>query len=301
MRSSRREILAFGVAALTGACAPSSSPRSGATPPARSPVPTPPFSAIESGVGGRLGVAALDLRTGEEVGHRAGERFANASTFKWLLAAAVLAAVDQGELTLAREVPFGEKDLLEYAPTTRASLADGRLSIEALAKATVVNSDNTAANLLFPLVGGPAGLTRFVRRHGDEVTRFDRDEPTLNTNLPDDPRDTTTPHAMAALMRTILTAAGALTHESRERLLDWLAACETGRDRLRAGLPSDWVVGDKTGTGERSAVNDVAIITPPGRPPLIIAAFLSESGKPPSELNPAHAAIARAVVAWAAR
>ena len=292
------------MAALAGACAPSSSASSPDTPPenpAPRPLHTPPFSAIESGIGGRVGVAAIDLQTGDEIGHRAGERFAMASTFKWLLAAAVLAAVDKGELTLAREVPFGEKDLLEYAPTTRASLAAGRLSIESLAKAIVVNSDNTAANLLFPLVGGPAGLTRFVRKHGDDVTRFDRDEPTLNTNLPGDPRDTSTPHAMAALMKAILTVDGALTRESRERLLGWLVGSETGRERLRAGLPPDWVVGDKTGTGERSAVNDVAIVTPPGRPPIIIAAFLSESGKPPTELNPAHAAIARAVVAWARR
>ena len=165
MRSGRREVLACCVAALAGACAPSSSASSPDTPPenpAPRPLPTPPFSAIESGIGGRVGVAAIDLQTGDEIGHRAGERFAMASTFKWLLAAAVLAAVDKGELTLAREVPFGEKDLLEYAPTTRASLAAGRLSIESLAKAIVVNSDNTAANLLFPLVGGGILAVLFV-------------------------------------------------------------------------------------------------------------------------------------------
>ncbi|MBL8744487.1 MAG: class A beta-lactamase, partial [Myxococcales bacterium] len=261
--------------------------------------PLDPFASLEMETGGRLGVAALDLGTGAEIGHRPDDRFAMCSTFKWILAAAILAASDAGELSLSRDVAFGEKDLLEYAPTTRASLAAGRLTVEALARAIVVNSDNTAANLLLPLIGGPAGLTAFVRKHGDSVTRFDRDEPTLNTNLPDDPRDTSTPSAMANLMKTILVGERALSQESRKRLLDWLVACETGRERLRAGLPADWITGDKTGTGERSAINDVAITMPPGRAPLIVVAFLSDSGKSPAELSPSHAAIARAVVEWA--
>lgn len=158
--------------------------------------------------------------------------------------------------------------------------------------------------MLFPLVGGPQGLTAFVRAQGDEVTRFDRNEPTLNTNLPDDPRDTTTPRAMAALMKVILLRDGQaapLTRGNRERLLDWLTNCETGQQRLRAGLPPEWLAGDKTGTGERSAVNDVAIFTPARRSPIVVAAFLSDSGKAPAELNPAHAAIAREVVAWVAK
>jgi beta-lactamase class A len=288
--------LLWAAGALGAACSPSGAPAPEVTAPVE---PPDPFTALEAAAGGRLGVAAIDLATGAEIGHRTGDRFAMCSTFKWVLAAATLAAVDAGELSLQREVVYGEKDLLEYAPTTRANIATGRLSVEALAGAIITNSDNTAANLLFPLIGGPAGLTAFVRKHGDSVTRFDRDEPTLNTNLPGDPRDTTTPGAMATLMKTILVGEHALSRESRERLLAWLIACETGKERLRAGLPRDWVTGDKTGTGERSAVNDVAIITPPGRAPLIVAAFLSDSGRPPAELNPSHAAIARAVVEWA--
>jgi beta-lactamase class A len=225
------------------------------------------------------------------------------STFKWILAAAILSAVDQGKLTLSQQIAFSESDLLDHAPTTRAKLAEGRLSVEELARATVINSDNTAANLLLPLIGGPAGLTAFVRANGDAVTRFDRNEPTLNTNLPDDPRDTTTPRAMAALMRTILmrgAKAGPLARDSRDRLLGWLTDCETGHERLRAGLPADWLAADKTGTGARSAVNDIAVLEPPRRSPIMVAAFLSDSGKTPRELNPAHAAIAREISAWVA-
>lgn len=297
MQSGRRELLAGAIAALAGCATPAPEAK-----PARSPKPPAPdpFVAIESPLGGRLGVAAIDLQSGAEIGHRESERFAMCSTFKWVLVAAILAEVDSGKLTLAREVTFGESDLLEHAPTTRANLAAGRLSVEALAQANIVNSDNTAANLLLPLVGGPEGLTAFVRKHGDTVTRFDRNEPTLNTNLPDDSRDTTTPQAMARLVKAILApGSAALTSESRERLLGWLVASETGRARLRAGLPPDWVVGDKTGTGERSAVNDIAIATPPGRAPILIAAFFSDSETPLVKLNDGHAAVARAIVAWA--
>lgn len=142
-----------------------------------------------------------------------------------------------------------------------------------------------------------------MREHGDEVTRFDRNEPTLSTNLPNDPRDTTTPRAMAALMNAILRRDGKaapLARGNRDRLLDWLTDCETGRERLRAGLPPQWLAADKTGTGERSAVNDIAILKPPRRPPIMVAAFLGESGKTPAELNPAPAAIAREIVSWVA-
>lgn len=304
MNSTRRDLLAGFAAMLAPACAPRAIAPVAIDPVVAeraTPAAAAPFAAIEASAGGRVGVFALDLHDGAELARRADERFAMCSTFKWILAAGILAAVDQGKLTLSQQVPFSERDLLEYAPTTRARLAEGRLSVEELARATVVNSDNTAANLLFPLVGGPQGLTAFVRANGDAVTRFDRDEPALNTNLPDDPRDTTTPRAMVALLRTFMTRdadAGPLTRESRGRLLGWLIACETGHERLRASLPADWLAADKTGTGARSAVNDVGILEPPGRSPIMVAAFLSDSGKAAAELNPAHAEIARELVGW---
>jgi beta-lactamase class A len=168
------------------------------------------------------------------------------------------------------------------------------MNVEALARATVVTSDNTAANLLLTRVGGPAGLTEFLRSHGDTTTRLDRNEPTLNTNLPSDPRDTTTPRAMVATLQAFLTTP-ALSIESRERLIEWMVSSETGKNRLRAGLPREWRVADKTGTGERGAANDVAIAWPPNRGPILIAAYLSDSTSPPSTLNAAHAALARLI------
>lgn len=251
---------------------------------------------IEEDVGGRVGVFATSTATGREMTHRADERFAMCSTFKWVLAAAILRAVDRGELTLDRQIAYGPADLLEYAPTTRARVGEGGMSVEALAAAAVTVSDNTAANLLLPLVGGPAGLTAFFRSLGDEVSRLDRNEPELNTNIADDPRDTTTPRAMATAMKSVVVG-DALSQPSRERLIGWLVGCETCGERLRAGFPDDWRVGDKTGTGTGGAVNDVAIAWPRMGGPLLVAAYFSGSSGTLAELSAAHAAIARAVAA----
>lgn len=254
---------------------------------------------IEKEVGGRVGVMALDTDSGETLEHRADERFAMCSTFKWVLAAAVLERVDQGELRLDKKLHFDADDLLDYAPVAREHLTlnntdNGSLTVDDLCAAAVSISDNTAANLLLEQIGGPSGLTRFLRRHGDSVTRLDRNEPTLNTNLPGDPRDTTTPRAMVGTMNNLLVG-DVLSADSRKRLLRWLKDTATGLARLRAGLPTDWVAGDKTGTGVNGAANDVAIAWPPGHAPILIASYLSDSDAGPNALNDAHKAVAAAV------
>jgi len=247
---------------------------------------------IEAKYGGRLGLYALNTSTGQDLSNRPDERFAMCSTFKWLLAAEVLARADRAELSLDEHVPYGAPDLLEYAPITREHLPEGSMSIAALAQAAVTVSDNTAANLLLTRIGGPSSLTQFVRPLGDPVTRLDRNEPGLNSNDPGDPRDTTSPRAQVHLMSRILCG-DALSAASRDRLLGWLRACETGKERLRAGLPQSWLVGDKTGTGRRGAINDVAIATPPGREPILIAAYLSEGN--PERAAATHAEVGRLV------
>lgn len=254
----------------------------------------PAFGRLEEKIGGRVGVAAIDTGDGRELWYRPDERFAMCSTFKWVLAACVLEGVDRGEIALDESLRYSEEDLLDYAPVAREHLASGALSVEALCSASVSLSDNTAANLLLARIGGPEALTAFLRRCGDEVTRLDRIEPALNTNIPGDPRDTTTPRAMAETMRTVLL--GEVLHEdSRDRLHRWLKEATTGFRRLRAGLPPDWVVGDKTGTGVNGAANDVAIVWPPGRAPILIAAYLSDSESGSDVLDAAHEAIAATV------
>jgi len=255
---------------------------------------TESLSDIEAGVGGRVGVMAINTGNGTEVSQRADERFAMCSTFKWVLAAFVLSQVEQDEMSLDERLNYGPEDLLDYAPVARKHVDRGWLTVDALCSAIVTVSDNTAANLLLNRVGGPAELTAFLRRHGDKVTRLDRMEPELNTNLRGDERDTTTPRAMAETMNRILVG-DVLSAPNRDMLLQWLREATTGFGRLRGGLPSGWIAGDKTGTGVNGAANDVAIAWPPGRNPILIAAYLSESDAAPEDLNAAHVAIARSV------
>ncbi|MBX3225274.1 MAG: class A beta-lactamase [Labilithrix sp.] len=275
------------MATLATACAP---PRVAQADGRRRTLSASSLGQIEARVGGRVGVFALDTGSGRTLAHRADERFAMCSTFKWVLAAAVLARVDLAELALDERVPYREADLLDHSPVTRAHVAEGSMTVDALARAAVTVSDNAAANLLLAKVGGPSGLTQFVRAQGDSVTRLDRTEPGLSANEPGDPRDTTSPRAMVGLMRRVLLGE-ALSPVGRERLLGWLRACETGKERLRAGLPTEWIVGDKTGTGARGAVNDVAVVWPPDRAPILVASYLSDGSAELSALAAAHADI----------
>jgi beta-lactamase class A len=257
------------------------------------------IKAIEDRVGGRIGVYAIDTGSRRTIGHRQGERFAMASTFKLLLAAAIL-KLSQDCLSLNAPIYYTQSDLITYSPVTEpaidAATGMGALTIEQLSAAIVTVSDNTAANLLFIPAFGPEGLTHFLRSHGDSVTRMDRREPELNENRQGDERDTTTPQAMARNVERFLTTDDVLDMDSREHLAGWLVDCSTGRDRLRAGFPQGWRVGDKTGTGGNGAFNDVAIAFPPSRKPIIIACYLSESAQTNDLKAAAQAEIARITV-----
>jgi beta-lactamase class A len=258
----------------------------------------PDFATIERGVAGRLGVAVFDAASGRRLAWRADERFPMCSTFKWLLAAQVLSRVDAGLERSERVLPYGERDLLDFSSVTRANVGRGGLPVLELAAAAVSHSDNTAANLLLNASGGPASLTRYLRELGDPLTRLDRMEPELNSATPGDARDTTTPHAMLENMQRLLLAGG-LGGDSRAKLVDWLVASVTGAGKLRAGLPSTWRVGDKTGMGGHGSTNDVAIAWPPGREPLLIASYLTETAAPVAARNGALAELARQVAGWA--
>jgi len=298
LRLPRRDLLLATTSVLAAACASPPPPRS-ATARETPPDANGELARIEASVGGRVGVFALDTASGRTLAHRADERFAMCSTFKWMLAAAVFARIDRGEGSLEQRIAFGPGDLMEVAPITRQHVGEGAMTLEALARAAVTVSDNTAANLLLGWIGGPGALTAFFRQVGDTVTRLDRNEPSLNSNDPGDERDTTSPRAMVGLMNALLVG-GALKTASRERLLALLQACETGKRRLRAGLPPDWMVGDKTGTGN-FAFNDVAIAIPPGRAPILMAAYMSDPGGADDEDGVRHEAGDVAIARWVAR
>jgi beta-lactamase class A len=225
---------------------------------------------LERAHGGRLGVHAIDAGGRVLAACREDERFLFCSTFKLFLAAAVLERVEAGKERLDRRVRFGEGDLLQHAPAVRARLAAGSMTVEELCRAAVVVSDNSAANLLLDGIGGPAAMTGYFRRAGDAVSRIDRREPELN--LPTGELDTTTPRAAARLLRRLLTS-DSLDPPSRGLIERWMIECTTGVARIRAGLPAAWTAGDKTGTGGAGETNDIAVVRPPGRPPLFVASY----------------------------
>lgn len=230
---------------------------------------------LETKSGGRLGLALIEVGGPRRWSARGGERFPVCSTFKTVLAAAVLARVDRGEEQLDRRVAVAASDVVVNSPFAQ-SRAGGEASVRDLCEAAMTLSDNTAANLLLPSVGGPEGLTRYARVIGDAAFRLDRTEPALNEAAPGDPRDTTTPEAMAATVEKLVFGE-ILSPASRGALTRWLIDGRTGAKRLRAGLPKDWMTGDKTGVGENGTLNDVAAVWPPDARPLILACYLTGS------------------------
>jgi beta-lactamase class A len=234
------------------------------------------FARIERSQGGRLGVAVLDTGGRRTAEHRGGDRFPMASTFKMLVGGAVLARIDAGQESLDRRIRFGRGDLVTYSPATEGQAGREGMTVAALLEAMMTLSDNTAANLLLAAIGGPEGLTAFLRRHGDAVTRLDRMEPALNEGTPGDPRDTTTPAAMLATMRA-LALGEVLSAPSRARLVTLMEGNRVSGGLLRARLPRGWRVADRSGAGGHNARGVVGLAWPAGgRPPLLIAAYLTE-------------------------
>ena len=234
------------------------------------------FAALEARYGGRLGVAALDTATGNRLAHRADERFPMCSTFKLLLVGAVLHNVDRGSERLDRWIGFGKSDLLDHSPIASAASGRGGMVVRDLCEAAIEYGDNAAANLLLDGIGGPAGVTSYARSLGDSVTRLDRNEPGVNACTPGDPRDTTSPSAMLADLQA-LTEGGALSENSQTALTGMLKDCQTASSRIPAGLPMAWSSGDKTGTGANHTANNVAVIYPPNRPSIFVAAYYTGS------------------------
>ena len=249
---------------------------------------------IEIESGGRLGVAILDTMTRAQVGHHADDLFPMCSTFKFLAAAVVLKRVDDEQEQLGRLIPVGAGDVVPGSSHIKTPVPGG-LTMAELCEAAMIYSDHTAGNLILASLGGPQAITDYARTLGDTMTRLDRNEPTLNESIPGDPRDTTTPNAMLKNMQALLIGE-ALSTASKKQLTQWLLGNKTGDTRLRAGLPVVWRVGDKTGTGDRGSTNDIAIIWPPDRAPVLIATYLTETSAAPERRNATIADIARAVV-----
>ncbi len=249
---------------------------------------------LERRSGGRLGVAALDVSTGDRVAHRGDERFAMCSTFKTLAVGLVLRRTDRGEERLDRRVRFTAGDLVEHSPLTSHAAGDPGMTVEKLCEAVITVSDNTAANLLLASFGGPSALTAYVRGLGDGVTRLDRVELAMNDVAPGDPRDTTSPAAMLENVRRLVLG-NELSPSSRDRLRTWLLANQRYHTRLRAGFPAGWIVGNKPGTGPRGATNDVAVAWRNDNTALIVSAYFAGTVRTQADRDAVIAQVARLV------
>jgi beta-lactamase class A len=242
--------------------------------------PISAFTDYERDSGGHIGVYAKNLKTGALLSWRAHERFLMCSSFKASLAASVLGRVDRGQARMDELIAYGPADLMEWAPVAKQNLEKGAMSVGDMCAAAVELSDNTCANALLARFGGPPALTAFWRSIGDTVSRLDHNEPELNRTPPGDPRDTTTPAAMSGNLHKLILGT-ALSPASREHLTNWMLGCKTGDNRLRAGLPKDWRVGDKTGNNGKDAAIDIAVTWSTRGEPVVVCAY-TRGGAPTS-------------------
>lgn len=248
---------------------------------------------IEARLKARAGVYARDTTTGKTWSYKSDERFPMCSTFKTLACAALLYRVDKGEDRLDRLIPISRQDIVSYSPVTELKVGSSMPLLD-LCAATMKLSDNTAANLILDAIGGPASLTAFIRMTGDEITRLDRRETDLNEGTPGDARDTTTPLAMARTVEKLVLGE-ILSPESRQQLKNWMIANEVADKLVRAGVPADWTVADRSGAGGNGSRAIVAIMWPPNAGPIIAAIYLTETAASFDERNAAIAEISRAV------
>ncbi|MEN0107050.1 MAG: class A beta-lactamase [Pseudomonas sp.] len=254
------------------------------------------FQQLEAGFAGRLGVVALNTGNGQVLSYRGNERFPLCSTFKAMLAGAILQRSTLTPGLLQERISYRQSDLVSYSPISEQHVQDG-MTVAELCAATLQYSDNGAANLLMKLLEGPEGVTTFARSIGDKHFRLERWETELNTAIPGDLRDTTTPLAMAHSLQKLVLG-DALPASQRQQLQDWLRGNTTGATRIRAGVPATWQVGDKTGTGDYGTTNDVAVLWPPGKAPVVLALYLTQNAKDATPRNETLAAATRIVVDW---
>jgi len=252
------------------------------------------LAALEARSGGRLGVAALDAGSGRRTEWRAQERFPFCSTFKLIAVSALLQRAAGTPGLLDKRIAYTQQDLAPYSPVSEKHVNEG-MTLAALGAAALQYSDNTAANLILRELGGPAAVTRFAREIGDTKFRLDRWETALNSALPGDSRDTTTPAAMAQSLQRLLLG-DALDPAGRQQLVDWMLGNTTGAARIRAGVAGDWRVADKTGTGDYGTSNDVGVLWPPGRAPIVLAIYFTQAQAKAKPRNDVLADATRIVV-----
>jgi beta-lactamase class A len=251
---------------------------------------------LERTLAGRLGVFALNTANGKQLSYRGDEYFPMCSTFKVILVSTILKRSTQIDGLMQQRIKYQQSDLVTYSPITERHVEDG-MTVSALCAAAIQYSDNTASNLLMKILGGPETVTTFARSIGDRQFRLDRWETALNSSIPGDRRDTSTPNAMATSLQR-LALGGALEPHLQLQLRVWLQGNTTGSARIRAGVSADWQVGDKTGTGDYGTANDLALLWPPRRAPVVVAIYTTQGEKDAKARNDVIASAARIVIDW---
>lgn len=255
------------------------------------------FSQLELELNGRLGVFAVNTANGEHLGYRANDRFPMCSTFKVILASAILERSTRIAGLMQQRIKYVQNDIVSYSPVTEKHLEDG-MTVTDLCAAAIQYSDNTSANLLMRIIGGPDAVTAYARSIGDREFRLDRWETDINTSIPGDLRDTSTPEAMGRCLQR-LALEGALGFAQRKQLKDWLRGNTTGATRIRAGVPENWQIGDKTGSGSNyGTANDIAVLWPPHRDPIVVAVYTTQQKKDAKARDDIIASVARIIVDW---
>ncbi|MTE17060.1 class A beta-lactamase [Nocardia aurantiaca] len=286
------------LAPLVGGCggdSKSEATRSGPTTAVSAVTGDAALRALEQQHGARVGVVAIDTGTGKTLGYRQDERFAFDSTFKPLACGALLHAHPLNSGFFDQVIHFGADKLVPNSPITSTRLDTG-MSVAELCEAAITRSDNTAGNQILELLGGPQAVTAFLRSIGDRTTRMDRWETELNTNIPGDERDTSTPAVLADDYRKLVLG-DTLPEPERTQLTTWLLANTTGDARIRAGLPADWKTADKTGSGDYGTANDIAVTWPAsGAAPLVIVVLTTKPDQAAPADNPLVAALAKEAV-----
>ncbi|POF32306.1 class A beta-lactamase [Roseibium marinum] len=249
---------------------------------------------ISSRLPARVGVAVIDMETGTRWAHKGDERFPTNSTFKVFLCAALLDAGVRGTADPDSRVTIRRGDIVSYSPVTEKRIDGAPVTLRELCGITVTISDNAAANLVMKEIGGPQALTAYLRGIGDSVTRADRWEPDSNSGIPGDDRDTTSPNAAAETLKKLVLEE-ALPADARQTLTNWLTGNKVGDATLRAGLPDNWRIADKTGAGANGSRNNIAVIWPDGRAPVVIAVYITETSASFEARNGAIAEIGAAL------
>ena len=245
--------------------------------------------AEENTLQARVGMTVFDANTGTTWHHRGDERFPLNSTHKTFACAALLAKVDEKSLSLDQSVSISKEMLVTYSPITEKLQSPETTTLGRICQAAVSYSDNTAANVVVSAIGGTTGFNVYMRSIGDQQTRLDRKEPELNESTPGDARDTTTPNAIVNSLRKVLLGDG-ISVSSRSELTQWMLDDQVAGALLRASLPSDWKIADKTGAGGYGSRSIIAVIWPPSRQPLVVGIYITQTK---ASMQASNQAIAR--------